>query len=106
MQISTLIVTVMASLAIAVPTGGGGGGGGGGGSTPYDACREVLINAQPQCCAATVGDIADLTCATVSELPSSPEDFRDICAETGKTARCCTVSLLGISLLCGTPVGL
>lgn len=67
MQLSTLLLTLMGSLAIAVPTdtgGGGGGGGGGDGGGSYDPCREVLINAQPQCCSATVGDIADLTCAT------------------------------------------
>jgi hypothetical protein len=92
MHISTLLLAAMASVAIAVPhnggggggsggggggsgggsggggSGGGGSGGGGGGSggggSGYDPCREVLIDAQPQCCAATVGDIADLTCAT------------------------------------------
>ena len=64
MQLSTLLLTLMGSLAIAVPTDTGGGGGGGDGGGSYDPCREVLINAQPQCCSATVGDIADLTCAT------------------------------------------
>lgn len=79
MQLSTLILTLMASLAIAVPTGGGGDGGGGddngggggggggggdGGGTTYDPCKEVLIEAKPNCCAATVIDVADLTCAT------------------------------------------
>ncbi|KAL1865332.1 hypothetical protein Daus18300_007222 [Diaporthe australafricana] len=108
MQLSAIIISFMASLAIAVPTntGGGGGGGGGDGGSDYDPCTPALLNSQPQCCSADVGGgIADLTCATVSELPSSPDDFKSICAESGQTAQCCTVSLLGISLLCATPVG-
>lgn len=73
MQLSTLLITLMASLAIAVPTntGGGGGDGGGddggdngGGGSSYEPCLSTLLNAQPQCCSADVGGIADLTCAT------------------------------------------
>lgn len=71
MQLSALILSVMASLAMAVPTntGGGGGGDGGGGdgggdSGSYSPCTSTLLNAQPQCCSADVGNIADLTCAT------------------------------------------
>lgn len=71
MQLSTLLMSLMASLAIAVPTGGGGGGdggGGGGGSTPYAACTS-LVYSQAQCCSADVGGVADLTCASGETTP-------------------------------------
>ncbi|KAJ0106830.1 cerato-ulmin [Diaporthe amygdali] len=110
MQLSALILSVMASLAMAVPTntggGGDGGGGDGGGSSDYDPCTATaLINAQAQCCSADVGGIADLTCKTVPETPKSADDFKDICASSGQTAMCCTLSVLGVSLLCATPIG-
>ncbi|KAG6361309.1 hypothetical protein INS49_009534 [Diaporthe citri] len=114
MQLSTLLISLMASLAIAVPTntgggggggGDGGGGGGGGGGGTYSACTSAVYS-QAQCCSADVGNIADLTCASVAPAPSSAEDFRDICATTGQTAMCCTLSVIGVSLLCETPVGL
>lgn len=79
MQLSTLLITIMASLAIAVPTNTGGGGGGGddggdngggdgGGSGTYAPCTS-LLNSLPQCCSADVGGIADLTCATGKTTP-------------------------------------
>lgn len=78
MQLSTLLISLMASLAIAVPTntggggdggggddggdnGGGGGGGGDGGSTPYVACTSLLYS-QANCCATDVIGVLDLTC--------------------------------------------
>ncbi|KAI7773344.1 hypothetical protein LA080_011202 [Diaporthe eres] len=105
MQFSTLLISLMASLAIAVPTGGGGGGDGGGGSTPYTACTSLLYS-QAQCCSADVGGVADLTCASVAPIPTSPDSFKDICAESGQTAMCCTATVVGVSLVCQTPVGL
>lgn len=76
MQLSTLLISLMASLAIAVPTGGGGGGGDGGGggggdgggSTPYTACTS-LVYSQAQCCSTDVGGVADLTCASGKTIP-------------------------------------
>lgn len=77
MQLSALLMSLMASLAIAVPTGGGGDGGGGGGgggggdgggSTPYTACTSLLYS-QAQCCSADVGGVADLTCASGKTIP-------------------------------------
>lgn len=77
MQLSALLISLMASLAIAVPTNtggggdggggddggdnGGGGGGGDGGSTPYVACTSLLYS-QANCCATDVIGVADLTC--------------------------------------------
>lgn len=91
MQLSTLLISLMASLAIAVPTGGGGGGGdgggggggddggdngggggggGGGSGGSYTACTS-LVYSQAQCCSADVGNIADLTCASGKTTPYS-----------------------------------
>lgn len=78
MQLSTLLISLMASLAIAVPTntGGGGDGGGGddgggggdGGSTPFVACTSLLYS-QAQCCATDVLGVADLTCGIGKTAP-------------------------------------
>ncbi|KAI3391972.1 hypothetical protein diail_6378 [Diaporthe ilicicola] len=116
MQLSALIISFMASLAIAVPTNGGGGGGdggggdggggSGGGGSSYEPCTSALLDSQAQCCSADVGGIADLTCATVTKTPTSADDFKEICAESGQSAKCCTVSLIGISLVCATPIGI
>ncbi|POS73946.1 hypothetical protein DHEL01_v207666 [Diaporthe helianthi] len=95
MQYSAVLITLMASLAAAVPTktGGGGGGGGGGSTIPFDACDSALLYSQPQCCSTdALGGVLDLTCATVSEVPSDADDFKDICASSGQAAKCCTLS--------------
>ena len=101
---SAIILSIMASLAIASPLDTRGGKGGGSSYTPCGS--SVLLDSQAVCCSADVGGIAALTCATVSETPESADDFAAICSKSGQTAECCTLSVLGIALLCATPVGL
>ncbi|KUI55640.1 Cryparin [Cytospora mali] len=102
---SAIILSIMASLAIASPLDTRGGKGG---SSSYTPCgSSVLLDSQAVCCSTDVlSGVADLSCATVSETPESADDFAAICAKSGQTAECCTLSVLGIALLCATPVGL
>ncbi|KAI1842943.1 hypothetical protein JX266_010796 [Neoarthrinium moseri] len=84
--------------------GGSGGGGGGGGGGKYDACSGLYNTAQ--CCATDVGGVADLDCKNPSAIPSSPTNFKELCAAVGKTAECCVIPVLGQDVLCQTPAGL
>lgn len=43
-----------------------------------------------------ISRILTTTCPTVSQEPTSPDNFKEICAETGLTARCCTVDLVSV----------
>ncbi|KAI2639377.1 hydrophobin [Xylaria nigripes] len=85
--------------------GGNGGGGNGGGNGGFNPCT-ALLDGTPQCCAVDVLGVADLNCANPSSLPSSPDDFRQICADVGKQAACCVLPILGQALLCQPPVGI
>ncbi|KAI1196549.1 fungal hydrophobin [Nemania serpens] len=101
MQFSTLFITLLASAVMANPVKRNGGNP----PTPYDACPDGLYS-NPQCCATDVLGVADLDCATVSAIPSSPSSFESICATGGQRARCCVIPVLDQSVLCETPVGL
>lgn len=111
----TLVVALLATAVVAIPTKGTGGGGGGGGGdggggggctnpTPYDACSGLYSTLQ--CCATDVLGIADLDCGSPSAVPSSADNFETICAAGGQRARCCILPILGQSVLCQTPLGL
>ncbi|ROW03447.1 hypothetical protein VSDG_01535 [Cytospora chrysosperma] len=101
MQYSAIIISLMASLAIASPSMPLPRGG-----SSYVPCgSSVLLDSQPVCCSGDVLDLLDLSCATVSETPKSADDFSSICAESGQTAKCCTITAAGLGLVCATPVG-
>ncbi|KAI1171863.1 fungal hydrophobin-domain-containing protein [Nemania sp. FL0916] len=72
--------------------------------TPYKPCPAGLYSV-PQCCATDILGLADLDCHSPSAVPSSPADFRYICAAGGQRARCCVVPVLGQAVLCETPAG-
>lgn len=110
----------MASLAIASPSMPLPRGG-----SSYVPCgSSVLLDSQPVCCSGDVLDLLDLSCATgkssisfselsnyyirrfclpppcyvVSETPKSADDFSSICAESGQTAKCCTITAVSFTL--------
>ena len=64
-----------------------------------------LLYSNAQCCATDVLGVADLDCSTPNSAARSAKDFAGICAQTGKTAACCTLPLLGQGTLCVKPVG-
>ncbi|KAI1099479.1 cerato-ulmin [Jackrogersella minutella] len=98
MQLSTFFVTLLASAVVANPAKRGYDG------DNFAPCAPGLYSS-PQCCATDVLGVADLDCATVSKAPSSPDDFKAICAAGGQRARCCVLPVLGQDVLCQTPVG-
>ncbi|KAI2467473.1 cerato-ulmin [Annulohypoxylon bovei var. microspora] len=98
MQLSTFLVTFLASAVLANPAKRGYGGG------DYDACSGLYNSLQ--CCATDVLGVADLDCATPSKVPSSAGDFEAICATGGQRARCCVLPVLGQDVLCQTPLGI
>ncbi|KAI0843623.1 cerato-ulmin [Hypoxylon sp. FL0890] len=102
MQLSTFIVTFLATAVLANPTKRGNYPGGEGGS--YDPCSGLYDSAQ--CCATDVLGVADLDCQTPSKVPTSAADFKSICASVGQRARCCVLPVLGQDVLCQTPIGL
>lgn len=58
MQFTTVLVSILATAVIAIPTGNTGGG-----SAPYVACPSGLYS-NLQCCATDVLGVANLDCAS------------------------------------------
>ncbi|RYP55997.1 hypothetical protein DL769_009997 [Monosporascus sp. CRB-8-3] len=104
MYFATFIATFLAGTAMAVPAAVEALAGYG--SPPpsgYDPCSGLYDSAQ--CCATDVLGVADLDCASPSDVPRSADHFRGICAAGGQRARCCILPVAGQSVLCQTPVG-
>ncbi|KAF3927373.1 Trihydrophobin [Orbilia brochopaga] len=53
-----------------------------------------------QCCAPDVLGVACLDSTTPSEQPRDAQHFRQICAATGKAAKCCVFPVADQDLLC------
>ncbi|KAL1303034.1 hypothetical protein AAFC00_003346 [Neodothiora populina] len=57
----------------------------------------------PMCCQTDVEGIADLNCASINSDITSTDQFVATCSAEGKSAECCTLSLLGSAgLLCSS----
>ncbi|KAL9529502.1 Cryparin [Sphaerulina musiva] len=56
----------------------------------------------PLCCQADVDGVADVTCEAPSDS-SSVQAFKNSCASSGTTAKCCVLPLAGDALLCSSP---
>ncbi|KAH8649999.1 Cerato-ulmin hydrophobin family [Xylariales sp. PMI_506] len=69
----------------------------------YEPCSGLYSNSL--CCATDVLGIADLDCATPPSVPTDADDFSSICAAIGQRARCCTIPLADLGVLCETPAG-
>ncbi|KAF4548402.1 Fungal hydrophobin-like protein 1 [Elsinoe fawcettii] len=97
MLFTTIITTLLgaASVAVAAPAE----------LSPRQAlpvCLGTYGNAQ--CCATDVLGVAILDCTQPPQVPTSAENFRDICAAEGQQARCCALPILGQALLCNEPL--
>ncbi|KAG8664765.1 uncharacterized protein FPOAC1_013545 [Fusarium poae] len=97
------VLAIFFAGVLATPPGYGGGDGGGS-SSNFDACPGTLYS-QTQCCSAGVGDIVDVDCVNPTIAPTSINSFKTNCASIGKRARCCTIPILGLGVLCQSPDG-
>ncbi|KPA37084.1 hydrophobin [Fusarium langsethiae] len=93
------VLAIFFASVLATPPGYGGGGGS---SSNFDACPGALYS-QTQCCSAGVGDIVDVDCSNPTITLTSINNFKANCASIGKRARCCTIPILGLSVLCQSP---
>ncbi|KAH7231160.1 hydrophobin [Fusarium tricinctum] len=91
------ILAIFFASVLAVPTGDSG-------RSTFDACPGALYS-QTQCCGVGIGDIADLDCSNPTIALTSIKSFKQNCASIGKRARCCTIPLLGLGVLCQSPDG-
>ncbi|EOD52383.1 putative hydrophobin 2 [Neofusicoccum parvum] len=52
------------------------------------------------CCQLDVLGVADATCTTPSATLTTVDEFETYCADSGRTAECCTLSLGVAGLIC------
>ncbi|KAE9366297.1 hypothetical protein N431DRAFT_430416 [Stipitochalara longipes BDJ] len=91
MQYSTILFTLLASLAAASPLQ----------ERQFGLCSSALDTTQ--CCDVSVDGVANLNCNSPSPTLTSIEDFNKVCAAKGQAAYCCTLPLAGDGLFCTTP---
>ncbi|KAJ6438769.1 replication factor A protein 3 [Purpureocillium lavendulum] len=48
------------------------------------------------CCDTDVLGVVDIDCTVPNTLPTSGDNFREVCASNGKTARCCALPVLRV----------
>nr|CAD58391.1 cerato-ulmin [Ophiostoma novo-ulmi] len=100
MQFSIATIALFPSSAMAAPYSGNSN------SDSYDPCTG-LLQKSPQCCNTDILGVANLDCHGPPSVPTSPSQFQASCvADGGRSARCCTLSLLGLALVCTDPVGI
>ncbi|KAL7919155.1 hydrophobin [Trichoderma austrokoningii] len=91
----TTFVAIFASLAVAAPASevverDGVNG----------PCSSGVTNNIPQCCGAGLLDLLYLDCETPKEVSSVLNPLSNICALSGLQAKCCTVGIAGLGVLC------
>ncbi|KAK7992423.1 Cerato-ulmin hydrophobin family [Apiospora sp. TS-2023a] len=69
----------------------------------YTPCSGLYGTAQ--CCATDVLGVADLDCANPTDVPTSGDNFSEVCSAIGQRARCCVLPILEQGILCNTPSG-
>ncbi|CAG8956011.1 hypothetical protein HYFRA_00008867 [Hymenoscyphus fraxineus] len=78
-------------------------------AAPFDLeSRQVTLTgctSTPQCCDVDVLGVADLNCEVPPAIPTSIQNFSDICASVGKQNVCCILPILDQALLCTSPDG-
>ncbi|KAJ4158425.1 uncharacterized protein LMH87_008951 [Akanthomyces muscarius] len=68
-------------------------------ATRGDGPCGTLLYGNPHCCSSDVLGLLDLSCST----PSSANDMADLkksCGDEGLQARCCTINLAGLGVIC------
>ncbi|KAF9182618.1 Fungal hydrophobin, partial [Haplosporangium sp. Z 27] len=77
-------------------SGGNGGNGGNGGPV----CAQGLLYTQAQCCRTGILNVADLDCKAASRSYNGINDFKAACATEGRSARCCSIPVASLGVLC------
>ncbi|OGE51006.1 hypothetical protein PENARI_c015G09970 [Penicillium arizonense] len=92
------LITMFLALApvLAVPFNAGGNGGSNGGPV----CNAGLLYTQAQCCKTGVLNLADLDCKSSPRSYNGLDDFKAGCASDGRAAKCCSIPVAGLGLVC------
>ncbi|KAK6851038.1 fungal hydrophobin [Apiospora arundinis] len=97
MQFSVIAATLFSAVAFAAP------GAQVARQAIYTPCSGLYGTSQ--CCATDVLGVADLDCANPTKVPTSADNFSEVCSAIGQRARCCVLPILDQGILCNTPAG-
>ncbi|KAJ6545655.1 fungal hydrophobin-domain-containing protein [Mycena capillaripes] len=63
-------------------------------------CPAGFFNAGPQCCEASALTVLATECSTPDGDPQTKKAFTKSCSKKGLTAKCCSLSAAGVSIIC------
>ncbi|KAL7945292.1 fungal hydrophobin domain-containing protein [Trichoderma barbatum] len=95
MQFSA-IIALFASLAIAAPAS----------EAAHELaardgpCSSGVTNNVPKCCGSGILDLLYLDCKTPTQATSVLNPLSAVCGRVGLQAKCCTVGIAGLGVLC------
>ncbi|KAJ6012818.1 hypothetical protein N7522_003173 [Penicillium canescens] len=93
MKLVALFLVLVPVLAASGPSNGNGGGARG------PVCSPGLLYTQAQCCRNLL-NIEYLDCKPAPRSYNGHDDFKAACAAEGRAAKCCTIPVAGLGLLC------
>ncbi|KAL6897649.1 fungal hydrophobin domain-containing protein [Trichoderma evansii] len=96
----TTIVALFASLAMAAPATEVANAADTADAAQAGPCSSGLTNSTPQCCGAGLLGVLHLDCQTPRQVSSVLNPLSSVCALKGLQAKCCTVGIAGLGLLC------
>nr|CDK12877.1 class II hydrophobin [Geosmithia sp. 8 MK-2014] len=73
-------------------------------SSDYNACPGTIMSST-QCCETDLAGLLSISCKPPSTPPTSAEDFKYICGQSGTSAACCALPALGQAIACQAPAG-
>ncbi|KKP00947.1 fungal hydrophobin [Trichoderma harzianum] len=67
----------------------------------YDGpCSAGVTNNIPKCCGSGILDLLYLDCETPQEVTSPLNPLHAVCARVGLSAKCCTLGIADLGVLC------
>ncbi|KAL6876147.1 fungal hydrophobin domain-containing protein [Trichoderma longibrachiatum] len=63
-------------------------------------CSDGVTNNIPKCCGAGILDLLYLDCKTPTQVTSILNPLSAVCGRVGLQAKCCTVGIAGLGVLC------
>ncbi|KAH8650883.1 fungal hydrophobin-domain-containing protein [Tricladium varicosporioides] len=91
MKFITVLITAFASLAAASPL-----------QERQTAVCTSPYNT-PRCCGGDLLNVVGISCSPPSTRSTSVGGFQQTCAATGKTAKCCILDVVGVTVACIDP---